>query len=155
MINLVLDAHYIARYAGASKINPETGRLLGEAFRLRSQENYLSVYCLNMLKGENISGWVEYLKKDIPLQTRSSGKLGVINVGEMRRYVESGTKREKNLTVTNEPYIDSQHPELNCDYHCGVKGFGYDDEIVADLIAECVKNEYSTLTKSRDSRVSR
>lgn len=72
MINLVPDNHDIARYAGESKIDPETGRLLGQAFRLRLQEDYLSVYCLNMLEGGNIPSRIEYLRKDIPLRTRSN-----------------------------------------------------------------------------------
>ena len=155
MINLVPDNHDIARYAGESKIDPETGRLLGQAFRLRLQEDYLSVYCLNMLEGDDIPGRIEYLRKDIPLRTRSNGKLGVINVGEMKEYVKSGTKGEKNLTITNKPHIDSENPELSCNYHCCVRGFGYDDEIVADLIAECVKDEYPTLSKLKDSRMPR
>lgn len=127
----------------------------GAAFYLRPQEEYLSVFCLNMLEGDDIPDKIEYLKKDIPLDTSSNGKLGVLNVGEIREYVKSESDDKRNLTVTNEPRIDHEHPELDCEYHCGVRGFRYGEEIIAELIAECVKNDYPALRKSRRSRMLR
>lgn len=108
-----------------------------------------------MLKGDDVLSRIEYLKKDIPLKTSSNGKLGVINVGKMKECVKSESEDKRDLTVTNEPHIDSGHPELDCEYHCGVKGFGCDEDIIADLIAECVKDEYPTLSKLKDSRMPR
>lgn len=108
-----------------------------------------------MIEGDDALSRIEYLKKDIPLGTSSKGKLGIVNVGEMKEYVKSESEDKRNLTVTHEPHIASQHPELDCEYHCGVRGFRYGEEIIAELIVECVKDEYPTLRKPRDSRMSR
>lgn len=108
-----------------------------------------------MLEGDDVLSRIEYLKKDIPRNTTPNGKLGVINIGAMKKYVKSESKDKRSLTVTHEPYVDPEHPELDCEYHCGVRGFSYDEDIIADLIVECVKGEYPTLSKSRYSRMPR
>ena len=81
--------------------------------------------------------------------------MGVINVEEMKEYVKFKSKDKRSLTVTHEPKVDPEHPELDCEYHCGIRGFKYDEDIIADLIAECVKDEYPTLSKSKYSRMPR
>ena len=153
MINLIPEDHDVARYASASKIDPETGRLLGAAFYLRPEEPYLSVFCLNMIEGDDTLSQIEYLKEDIPLNTSPNGKLGVINVGEMKEYVLSKSKDKRDLTVTSEPRSNPEDPELDREYHCGIRG--YTEEIIAELIVECVKGEHPTLRKSKYSRMPR
>ena len=153
MINFVPEDHDIARYASASKIDPKTGRLLGVAFYLRPGEPYLSVFCLNMIEGDDTLSQIEYLKKDIPLNTSPNGKLGVVNIGEMKEYVQSRSKDKRDLTVTGEPRSNPEDPELDREYHCGIRG--YTEEIIAELIVECVKGEYPTLRKSKYSKMPR
>lgn len=88
-VDLISDDSDIARYAGPSKID-DNGRLSRAAFRLRSpREEYLSVFCLDMIEGENVLSRIQYLKKDMPLAPSPNGKLGVINVGYMKKHVES------------------------------------------------------------------
>ena len=108
-----------------------------------------------MLEGDDVLSRIEYLKKDIPRDTTPNGKLGVINIGTMKKYVKSESEDKRSLTVTHEPYVDPEHSELDCEYHCGVRGFSYDEDLIADLIAESVKGEYPTLSKSRYSRMPR
>ena len=132
----VPDDNDIARYAGKSKLD-EHGRLNGSAFRPRKQEEYLSVFCLDMIEGDDVSSRIEYLKKDMPLRPRPNGKLGVVNVGHMKEHVESMSRRK--LSVTHEPKANPEKPELDRDYHCGVRGMRHDDKIIADIIAECVE----------------
>ena len=148
---MVPDDNDIARYAGRSKVNPKTGRLRGSAFYLKEDEEYLSVYCLDMLPGDDISTRIEYLKNDIPLDTGVKGKLGVINVGFMKECVKSEGYEEP--TVTHEP-VDCQDESLKCDYHCGVKGIRYNNVIIAELIARrCVKEYHPTLKKLKSNRL--
>lgn len=145
MTGPVSDDKDIARYASPSKINKKTGRPIGKAFLLRSeQEEYLSVYCLNMLPGDDIPSRVKHLKKHIPLETKATGRLGIINVGVMRKYVESESQDGRKLSVTHEP-------ETGCEYHCGIKGLKYKDELIAELIAECVTECYTALAKPKIS----
>lgn len=136
---LVPDDNDIARYAGKSKLG-EDGRLNGLAFRPRKQDEYLSVFCLDMIDGDDVLSRIEYLRGDMPLDPNPSAKLGVVNVGHMKEHVESESRRK--LSVTHEPKADPEKPELDRDYHCGVRGLRYDDKIIADLIAECVEECY-------------
>lgn len=145
------DNNDIARYAGLTKINDKTGRLSGAAFLLNGHK-YLSVYCLDMVDGDDTLSRIEYLKKDVPLNTKPNGKLGVINVGIMKKFVESESEDKRKLTVTHEPDYPADS-RLNCDYHCGVSGLKEDDMSIAQLIARCVKKSYSTLKKSKYDRL--
>ena len=145
----VPDDNDIARYVSPSNIDGD--ELDGDAFLPGKKDGYLSVFRLNMIEGDDISSRIEYLKKDIPLNTSPNGKLGVINVGTMRELVESEENRKP--AVTREP-IDCKDERLKCDYHCGVRGMKYDDEIIAELIALCVTERHSTLKKSKLDRIS-
>ena len=80
----VPDDNDTARCAGKSR-SDEHGRLNGSALRPRKREEYLSVFCLDMIEGDNVSSRIEYLKKDMPLAPRPNGKLGVVNVGHMKK----------------------------------------------------------------------
>lgn len=84
----VPDDNDIARYASKSR-SDEHGRLNGSAFRPRKREEYLSVFCLDMIEGDDVLSRIEYLKKDMPLAPRPNGKPGVVNVGHMKEHVES------------------------------------------------------------------
>lgn len=108
----------------------------------REQEEYLSVYCLNILPGDDIPSGVKYLKKHVPLETKATGKLGTINIGIMRKYVDSESQDGRKLSVTHEP-------ETGCEDHCGIRGLKYKDELIAELIAECVTECYPALAKPK------
>ena len=56
---------------------------------------------------------------------------------------------DKKLTLTHEPEANPEDPELNRDYHCGVRGLRHDDKITADLIAECVEERYPAFIGKR------
>lgn len=146
---LVPDDSDIARYVSPTNIDGD--ELDGNAFLPREKDDYLSVFCLNMIEGDDVESRIEYLKKDIPLNTSSNGKLGVINVGTMKELAES--EEDRKLTVTHEP-VDCRDERLRCDYHCGVRGLKYDDEIIAELIALNVTKCYPALKKSKFDRVS-
>lgn len=139
----VPDDNDIARYAGKSRPD-EHGRLNGSALRPRKREEYLSVFRLNMIGGDDVSSRIEYLKKDMPLAPRPNGKPGVVNVGHMKEHVESMSRRK--LSVTHEPKANPGKPELDRDYHCGIRGLRHDDKIVADLTAERVEECYPAFT---------
>lgn len=71
-----------------------------------------------------------------------NGKLGVVNVGHMKKHVEAESADNRKLSVTHEPEANPEHPELNRDYHCGVRGVKYDDGVIESLPAECVGERY-------------
>ena len=141
---MIPDDNNIARYASPARINRDTEKPDGSAFRPKQGEEYLSVHCLDMLPGDDVSSQIEYLKEDIPLNTKETGKIGVVNVGAMKKLVEAEENRK--LTVTHEP-------RLNCDYHCGVRGIRHEDEVIADLIAQCVTECHSALDKKATDRL--
>ena len=133
----------MARYAGGSKISPKTGRL-------KEDGEYLFVYCLDMLPGDDLPTRVEYLKNDIPRDTGVKKKPGVLNVGFMKECVRYEGYEEP--TVTREP-VDCRDERLKRDYHCGVRGIRYDNAVTAELIARrCVKECRPALKKSKFDR---
>lgn len=52
---MIPDDSDMARYADGSNIHSKTGRLKRSAFHLKEDEEYLSVYCLDMLAGDDLS----------------------------------------------------------------------------------------------------
>lgn len=85
----------------------------GNAFLPREKDDYLSVFCLDMIEGGDVESRIEYLKRDIPPNTGSNGKPGVVNVATMKELAESEENRK--LTVTHEP-VDCRDERLRCDY---------------------------------------
>lgn len=111
------------------------------------QEEYLSVFCLDMIEGDDVPSRIEHLKRDMPLTPSPNGKLGVANVGHMKRFVESESVDNRRLTVTHEPDANPENPELNRDYHCGVRGIKYDDTMIELLLARCFTECYPAADK--------
>ncbi len=102
----------------------------------------MSVFCLDMIKGDDVSSRIEYLKKDMPLASSPDGELGIINVGHMKKHGEAESADDRRLSATHEPEANPEHPELNRDYHCGVRGVKYDNGVIESLLAECIGECY-------------
>ena len=106
-----------------------------------------------MIEGDDVSSRIEYLKRDMPLTSSPNGKLGVVNVGRMKRFVESESVDNGKLTVTHEPDANPENPELDRDYHCGVRGIKYDDIMIELLYRGASPNVIRPQT-SRDEGLS-
>ena len=102
---------------------------------MRRGETYLSLNCLDLFE---IVDRVEQLRRlrgvlKRKMTIRSRHRLSIINVGY--------TKRD---AVAHGYSLDFRHrPEADDETHCGLDGFEYNDEVIQDLIAECVTDVVS------------
>lgn len=127
---------HVARHCKASTV--EGDKIMAAAFMLRQGEEFLSVNWLEELKCPDRSSEIRALRD---LYTRKMTRVGVgariaiLNVGALRTKVESESPDNRLLRVIHEP-------ELNDPSHAGIYDIPYDDDIVAELIAEAVLDKY-------------
>ncbi len=122
------DSFDCARFTKATQ-RREDGGVDGSAFALRPNEPYLSVNCLDLFDDASREAQLASLRAvlDRKMNVRQSALLSIINVGDTKLHV--GTHAS----------LDFHHRPEDDDYtHCGLFGTEYNDEIVQDLIAECV-----------------
>lgn len=141
----------IVRYSGGAQLDEE-GNLSAESFKLRQNESYLSVYCAEMTGRDSLRNSLEFIRDDIPLSTGTQGKLGAFSVGEALDVAKA--ERNIDLSITHEPVLIKEEPELNCEYHCGVRGIEYDQDVVSKMIADRVHASISTKKKDKRDRIS-
>lgn len=135
----VPNEDHIARYCGGSRVK-EDGTISGEVFRLRVQsgqiEEYLSVNWLEFLNKENrvqeIAEIQKLLAAKFPLGIGPRARIAVLNVGEMRGYVHKNSDDRRTLRVLHEP-------KDNDPSHSGIHGLKFEDVLIADLIAQKIK----------------
>jgi hypothetical protein len=133
------DAFECALYCPPSKISTDGSRADGSAFRLRSGHTYLSVSCVDLASDDELRvGRIDALK-DIyaarrDLKIKASGRLALFGVGRVREYVRTNATDARELTVLFDP-IPPDDPT-----HSGVHGLRDDDDVIADLMADCVSD---------------
>ena len=130
----ILDEHECSRLAKKGTQN-EDGRVDGEAFRLREREPFLSVNCIDFHDGETREARIGDLRavviRELNIRTQI---LALFEVGNTVEYVRERSDDRRELM------IDHQWEEGNHS-HCGVHGFVYGEDIIADLMAETVLPE--------------
>lgn len=130
------DSDHITRYCGASQIN-EDGTISGAAFRSREGESYLSVNWLEFLELANREAEISEIRRVLSLKLGigTKAKIGVLNVGELRRYIFAESPDGRDLQVRHQPEPDDPS-------HSGVFNVEMDDDLIADLITEIVQESY-------------
>ena len=126
----------ICRYCKATTIT-ENGQITGTAFQLRQAEESLSVNWLEFLQLENRDLEVQEIRKVLgsKLKLGTAAKIAVLNVGKIVNYVCSQSPDQRKLRVLH-------NPEENDPSHSGIYGYHYEDQLVADLIAEVIQEIY-------------
>ncbi len=129
------DQNHITRFCKPTQA-PE-GEIQPTAFMLRTGENSLSVNWLEFLKCSSRENEISemrtiYSKK---LQVGARAKIAVLNVGEVRKKVLTESPDARNLEVLHDPFID----DLS---HSGIYNLKQDDDLIAELILETVKESY-------------
>jgi hypothetical protein len=125
------DSDHVARYCKASTV--ENGEISAAAFMVRKTEEYLSVNWLEEINRSDRTTQISELQSlyATKLRVRAAARIAVLNVGGLRAKVQRESPDNRLLRVLHEP--ESGDPS-----HAGIYDIPYDDDIIAELIAQVV-----------------
>ena len=133
------DQHHIARYCRPWQA-PD-GQIQATAFFLREGEECLSVNWLEFLNCPNRESEIAELRNIYfaKLDRVAAGaKIAVLNVGEVCHKVLTESPDRRNLEILHDP----QSGTVNDPSHSGIYNLKHDDELIAELILETVRETY-------------
>ncbi len=130
---------HIARYCRPMQV-PE-GYIQATAFMLREGEESLSVNWLEFLNCSSRENEIAEIRNiySAKLNVGARAKIAVINVGEVHEKVSTKSPDRRNLSVLHDPVTDDPS-------HSGIYNLKQDDELIAELILETVREAYSART---------
>jgi len=130
------DQNHIARFCRPMQA-PE-GQIQATAFMLRADEESLSVNWLEFLNCSNRESEITKIRTIYSeiFTVGARAKIAILNVGEVRKKVLTESPDGRNLEVRHDPLID----DLS---HSGIYNLKQDDELIAELILETVRESYS------------
>ena len=130
------DQNHIARFCRPMQA-PE-GQIQATAFMLRADDESLSVNWLEFLDCSNRENEITKMRT-IYSETFTVGaraRIAILNVGEVRKKVLTESQDGRNLEVLHTPL-------MNDPSHSGIYNLKQDDELIAELILETVRESYS------------
>ena len=130
------DQNHIAQFCRPGQV--DKGQIQATAFMLREDEESLSVNWLEFLNCSSRETEITeirtiYSKK---LNIAARARLAILNVGEIRNKVLTESPDGRNLEVLHEPSKDDPS-------HSGIYNLKQDNELIAELILETVRESYS------------
>jgi len=130
------DQNHIARFCRPMQA-PE-GQIQATAFMLRADEESLSVNWLEFLNCSNRESEITKIRTiySEKFTVGARAKIAILNVGEVRKKVLTESPDGRNLEVLHDPLIN----DLS---HSGIYNLKQDDELIAELILETVRESYS------------
>ena len=134
------DQHHIARYCRPTQV-PD-GQIQATAFMLRKGEESLSVNWCEFLNCSCRESEIDELRNIYSRKLRRVGagaKIAVVNVGEVREKVLTESPDRRNLEILHDPQCGT----VNDLSHSGIYNLKRDDELIAELILETVRETYS------------
>lgn len=133
----LLPVHdHISRYCSVTRCT-EDGQITGRAFQFRQKDGFLSVNWLENLQMNNRQDEIDEIRRILCLKLTLGvkAKIAVLNVEEIIDYVRENSPDARKLSVLHEP--EETDPS-----HSGIYGYDYDDQLIADLLAEIVRECY-------------
>jgi len=130
------DQNHIARFCRPMQA-PE-GQIQAMAFMLRADDESLSVNWLEFFNCSNRENEIAKIQT-IYSETFTVGaraRIAILNVGEVRKKVLTESPDGRNLEVLHDPSINDPS-------HSGIYNLKQDDELIAELILETVRESYS------------
>jgi len=131
----VPDLDHISRYCKPTTLG-EDGQPSRTSFMLKPSEPFLSVNWLEYFGDIGREEQLAEIRRYVQLELASTGKLAVLNVGKTLKYVHTNSGII-NISVLHEPTPEDPS-------HSGIHGYGHEDDLVADLLAEVVQEIYPT-----------
>ncbi|MCK5851156.1 MAG: hypothetical protein KAH23_09595 [Kiritimatiellae bacterium] len=130
------DKDHVARFCRPMQVLE--GEVQATAFMLRSGENSLSVNWMDFFNHSNRENEIAELQLNYAKTFRvgKRAKIAVLNVGEVIEKVLIESHDNRKLKVLHDP--------INNDLsHSGIYNLKEDDEMIAELILETVRDSYS------------
>ncbi len=141
--NTVPDDNHIARLCLRQHV--DNGQILATGFNLRLSDVFLSVNWLEYLRCPSRDKEIAEIQKvySVKLTIKPDAKIAVLNVGEVREKVLTGSQDRRNLKVLHEPLPDPSHPNINDPSHSGIYNLKQNDRIeIGELIRQAVLKTY-------------
>ena len=128
------NQHHITRYCQPKYILD--GQIQPGAFKLRASEESLSVNWLEFLNCSSRESEITKIRNiySAKLNVGVRAKIAVLNVGEVRKKILEESPDRRKLEVLHDPA-----PEMNDPSHSGIYNLKQDDELIAELILETVR----------------
>ncbi len=134
--DIIPNEEHIARFCRPSHVS--NGKVQATAFMIRPIEDSLSVNWLEFLNCPSRSEEIAEIRKIYSKKNLNIGpnaKIAVLNVGEMCGKVLTESPDSRVLEVLHNPSGNDQS-------HSGIYNCRVDDELIAELIVEVVRNLY-------------
>jgi hypothetical protein len=140
------DEDHVARYCGPKHI--ADGKVDASAFRLRPNEEYVSVNWLeflNCLDRESELTELRRIYSAKPLKLSNKGRMAILNVGKVCEKVCRESPDKRNLDVLH-------NPGPNDPSHSGIYNLRQDDVWIAELIRQAIQETHPALPEIEDSQ---
>src|SRR3989304_6046560 len=136
------DQNHIARYCKPTQVSD--GHIQATAFMLRAGEESLSVNWLEFLNCSSRESGIAEIQNiySTKLNVGARAKIAVLNVGEVRQKVLTESPDRRKLEVLHAP-IENDPSRKNDPSHSEISNLKQDDELIAELILELVRETYS------------
>ncbi len=129
------DQSHIARFCRPMQVHD--GQIQATAFMLRADEESLSVNWLEFLNCSNRESEITKIRKiySNKFTVGARAKMAILNVGEVRKKVLTESPDGRNLEVLHAPLGNDQS-------HSEIYNLKQDEELIAELILETVRESY-------------
>ncbi len=129
------DPDHVARYCKPMQVSDE--QIQATAFMLRSGEESLSVNWLEFLECPSRECEIDELQKTYAakLNIGLRARIAILSVGEVRRKVLEESPDRRKIDVLHDP--EEKDPS-----HSGIYNLRNDDELIAELILQTVRESY-------------
>lgn len=131
------DSDNIARFCRSMQVIE--GEIQATAFMLRQGvDEYLSVNWLEFLQCSDRESEIREIQKiySETFSVSQSARIAILNVGEMSNIVRTESPDNRNIDVLHEPILGGDQS------HSGVYNLKQDNEFIAELILEAVRENH-------------
>ncbi len=130
------DTDHVARFCRPMQVSD--GQIQATAFLLRPGEKSLSVNWLEFLNCSSRESEITKIRTTYSetFTVGARARIAILNGGEVRKKVLTESPDGQNLEVLHDPL-------MNDPSHSGIYNLKQDDELIAELILETVRESYS------------
>lgn len=137
--------YHVSRYSSFQTLNPD-GTVSATAFLPGKTHLYLSVNCLELSGEATREKQIDAIRNayEMTFCVKKSAKIAVLNIGQVCSEVFLKSEDRRILEARHEPTLledgikNSRNEVIEDPTHCGIFNIKFDDELIAEIIAENV-----------------